>query len=429
MNREHLAEQWSTEGRRYAKAINEMVEFARQHGWDAWKAEEAKDGRDPALAEQVLGLLRQANEEGDVDRFRRDFPPAHAPFVASFEGRCDYIDHLVWLDSRRLAFVVGSRWRSQRGYLLDAESERLTALEDVRGLGISPDRTHVARATAAGIELRRGFDGPVTGVFDWPDAFDPEPDHDRKVRTLERLLVFPAGDRVLLVTEEGVFLASAGANRRIHPLPDPEDNAWTPHVDMVHATISPDGELICVGDQCSKHLILDSTGAEIGRVGTASEYPHHAAFSADGSVLALNSCHMYHGGTIAVPTSRVRGIETAAYLFGEDLREPCRLIDDAMRVYASDVLGDCFLFGEAGGYVRAVSLDGVDVWQHFCGSTISSLAVSPDHRTLAVGSASGMLHVIDLDCEQADPFQIGTAAHVERRRYVFWRDQPVPLRW
>ncbi len=424
-SRSTLSNEWTSEGLRFARAVNEMVDFATTHGWEAWKGEEPQDGRSAKLADRVLDLLREANSDDTVDQFRADFPPAHTPFAESLHLRATDVDQLVWVDDSRLAFVVGTPWTAQRGYILDLDSEQLTALEDVRGLGVTFDREHFARVSSTGIEVHLGWEGPVSARLPFPRSWSG----DTPLRALERCLVMPGGERVVTVTSEGIFLIDASGARRLHPEPDPDNDEWTPYIDMAHAALSPDGELICVGHQCSMHRILDAHGAELASIGMASEYPHHAVFSHDGEVLAVNSCHFYNGGTIVVPVEAARGLNTETFLGFEDLPSPCRLLDGGMRVYASDVLPGQFLLGDAGGYVRAVTEGGECVWQHFVGSSISGIAASPNRDVLAIGSSSGMLHIIDLNQPEPDQFQIGTAPHVERRRWLFWRDQARPLRW
>ena len=48
-----------------------------------------------------------------------------------------------------------------------------------------------------------------------------------------------------------------------------------------------------------------------------------------------------------------------------------------------------------------MSEDGEFLWEHLVGSSVSGIAVSPDRSVMAIGSSSGMLHVVDLD--QARP--------------------------
>jgi hypothetical protein len=54
--------------------------------------------------------------------------------------------------------------------------------------------------------------------------------------------------------------------------------------------------------------------------------------------------------------------------------------------------------------------------------------VSPNGKRLAVATAAGYLQIIELDTGDPDPFQIGTATHRERIRFVRWQGSGL-LRW
>lgn len=138
----------------------------------------------------------------------------------------------------------------------------------------------------------------------------------------------------------------------------------------------------------------------------------------------LQSCHFCNGATVGAPLTDLRGLELNAH--DEDAR--LRFVQGDMRVYASDWIGDAFAFGEAGGYVRAVTPDGDERWRHVVGSTVGGIALSPDGRTLAIATAAGFLSLVDTRPEAPDPTSIGTAGFAERLRYVTWRGESV-WRW
>ena len=290
--RKSLSAKWTKEGRSYTSAINDMVRFGLEHGWDKWKGEEPEDSRSPAMARRVLKFLREANRRGSVDEFRRDFPPAHAPFADGLSEKGTHIAHMVWLGDSEIAFVVGTAWTSIQGFVLDLESESLTAVEDLRGLAASHDRRYLARVSSDRISVSEGWGGPMIADLRLPRAWD---DDEGLICDFDQLRVFPDGQRVVAACRDGVFLIDASDCRRIHPVADSNDPDWHPYSDMRHVALSPDGTLICVGDQDSMHRVLDGTGKEVGLVGLASSYAHHAAFSDDGAVLAMNSCHFYNG--------------------------------------------------------------------------------------------------------------------------------------
>jgi DNA-binding beta-propeller fold protein YncE len=196
---------------------------------------------------------------------------------------------------------------------------------------------------------------------------------------------------------------------------------------MVHAAMSQDGRLLAAGYQSSLHYVFDGETYEIiGEVGHWSEYPHHTVFSDDESLIAFNSCHFYNGVTIGVPTSLLPGLKTEPYDREDERIVP---LQSGARVYAAVARRDEFIVGDALGYLRAFDNKGRFRWQHFIGSTVGDIDIGPDGRRLVVSTYAGFLCFIGLDTGEADPYQIGTATHRERRRWLFWRQENGPLRW
>jgi hypothetical protein len=196
-------------------------------------------------------------------------------------------------------------------------------------------------------------------------------------------------------------------------------------VSMAHGAISPDGQLIVVGHQDSAHLIFDAELKPVGRVGPHGEYPHFAWFSADGSKVALNACHLYSGTSIGVPVSALRGLATDSY----DEHPSIRTLEDGARVYAAVSRARETIIGDAHGYLRAFDWEGQPLWRHFLGSTICAASLSPDQRRLAVSTYAGILHVLDLDAGEHDLFSIGNSSIRELYRWIFWKQEAQPLKW
>jgi WD40 repeat protein len=194
---------------------------------------------------------------------------------------------------------------------------------------------------------------------------------------------------------------------------------------MDHAAVSPDGKLIALGSQDSTHLVFNDRYEQIADIGPQSSYPHYAAFSADGSVLAFNSCHFYNGMTVGVPVKFLQNLKTEAYK--EDARTP--IVQGGARVYAAAARKDEFIIGDAHGYVRAFSTDGKARWQQFVGSSIGDIDLSKDGKTMAVSSYAGFLTVFNMDAGRQEAHQIGNGNHLERRLWVFWKGEPAPLIW
>jgi hypothetical protein len=194
---------------------------------------------------------------------------------------------------------------------------------------------------------------------------------------------------------------------------------------MEHGAVSPRGDLVLAGCQDSKHLVFDSDLKLIAEVGPFSEYPHFAWFSADGTLAAFNACHFYNGASVAVPVEEIGDLDTDYY----ENHSSVRMLQQGARVYAAVARDDEFIVGDAGGYLRAFDLQGNFRWQHFIGSTIAAMDLSPDKQKLAVTSYAGFLSVLQLDAGERDPWAIGTASHRELRRWLFWKGEDAPLKW
>lgn len=83
---QELKEKWQSQGENYAQAVNEMVAFAEEHGWENWKGKEPEDKRSD-IAPEVFSLLKKANQENQVEAFRENFPPAFLPFAEMLEEK------------------------------------------------------------------------------------------------------------------------------------------------------------------------------------------------------------------------------------------------------------------------------------------------------------------------------------------------------
>jgi hypothetical protein len=207
----------------------------------------------------------------------------------------------------------------------------------------------------------------------------------------------------------------------IHPVPDPEDKDWSSYIDMEHAALSYDNNFIAVGDQTSAHRILNRAGNHIATIDPQSSYPHYAFFSKDEQQVLLNSCHLYTGATISVPTAGIPNINTGVARH--------TIIDKNCRVYAAVATSEHYIFGDAAGHIQAFDKEGKKCWHYFVGSTITSMTLSEDEKTLWVASCSGMIHKLKLNEGQRDNHTIGNGNHYEEFRVIFWKNEPQALVW
>ncbi|MFC2750155.1 MAG: PQQ-binding-like beta-propeller repeat protein [Campylobacter sp.] len=415
--------EWNEKGEKYAKEVNDMVAFAEVHGWDAYKGEDPVDERDgmTQLCEAVFELLKKANECGETEKFRADFPPSNVIFSGEnekFKNKLKNIDQICPLGSENVLFIV-SNDDGKRLYLLEGDRVSEVA-KGVIAVGKSKRNEIYALLNQDEVWLIRGYDGKGGGEPIAKFSHDVELTYDEA-----EILPFNDGSKVLLSCHDGIFLISQSGAKLIHPIYEDEDDDGNAalYIDMANATLSNDNELIVAGEQCGDHALMDSEGERLGGIGAQSSYPHFCLFSADDTQLITNSCHFYNGVTIGVDRALLkRGLEVEAYSYDEEGGQNFTLIDDAMRVYAGVAAQDFYILGDAYGYIKAVGKDGRKIWRHYLGGTIKSMALSEDGGVLFVGTYGGRLHKLRLGAGQ-DSHTIGNGNHKEEFRLIAYEDK------
>lgn len=430
---------WKKKTLKYVELVNAFVERGHREGWENMGDEPKDPGREH-LAADALEAVRKANAGGNLDELREKWPPAHAPLIPLLEDNGQHLPVVCVLDDGSIVARVGSWYEGGRTVQI-ADGE-VTEVPDVGYFGRGPQRRFFGVAREDGITILDGWQGPEVALCPWPTGQEGVPagiapqSWDGPL-VPSRIVPFPDGERVLVASSEGIFVLTASKAHRLLPTETdlkkhfewlrenhPGDDL-TCDLSMEHAAISRDGKWIAVGSQDSTHLVFDQKYGLAADVGNQDSYPHHAAFSADQSLVAFNSCHFYNGSTLGVPTTLLPGLRTPP--FEED--ERLRTLEEGSRVYAAASRNDELIFGDAYGYLRCVSLDGERRWEQFIGSTIGDIDVTPDGRTMVASSYAGFLSIFDLDAGHQSPHQIGTGGHRERRRWLFWKNEPEPLRW
>ncbi len=431
-------QQWQSAVLDYARQVNRYVELGLSQGWDGLKEPQlvATEHLLPALLE-ALQAANETNTDASIHAtLRTDWPPAHLPLVPLLDNQAQAISALALLDDSSLLARVGSAY--ERGRLVHIHGSQWHDVIGIDFFGRCPARRYFAFARASGISVHDGWNGPQVAQFTWPTGLEGLP-ADAGFEALEHppvptaLIPFPDGQRVLLVSSDGIFVLAKETTTRLLPRPADirEDlRRGTPADDinlglsMEHGAISADGRWIAVGEQCGGHLVFDSDLQQVAEVGPAGEYPHFALFNSRSDRLILNACHFYNGATLSVSVADLPGLRTDFY--SDDERTP--VVQDGARVYAGVSRGDTFIVGDAYGYLRAFDDLGNERWQHFIGSTICAMDLSANGNTLAVSSYAGFVCLIDLDAGRP-AWQIGTGEHHERQRWLFWKGQSKPLLW
>ena len=417
--------EWNEKGEKYAKEVNDMVAFAEVHGWDAYKGEVPVDEREgmTQLCEAVFELLKDANERGETEKFRADFPPSNVIFEgcedeAGNAGEKDKIgdklgdvDQICSLRGENVLFIA-SNDDGKTLYLLEGECVSEVA-KGVIAVGKSKRNEIYALLRRGEIELVKGYDGKGGGEPIAKFSHDVELTYDEA-----EILPFNDGSKVLLSCHDGIFLISQSGAKLIHPIYEDEDDDGNAalYIDMANATLSNDNALIVTGEQDGDHILMDSEGERLGDIGAQSSYPHFCLFSADDTQLITNSCHFYNGVTIGVDRT---ALKHGAQIYRD---RDFTLVDDEMRVYAGVATQDFYILGDAYGYIRAVGKDGRKIWRHYLGGTIKSTALSEDGSVLFVGTYGGRLHKLRLGAGQ-DSHTIGNGNHKEEFRLIAYEDK------
>lgn len=434
-----LSERWCTAGREYAAAINAFVAKGTADGWDA-AGPEPEELRSEADARAVLALVEQAQAPEDRERVRAMFPPMFAELVKAWKNSAAWIGPVVYVAPGVILARRGDAWAETRTWELREDgSTRLHV--DLRVVGRSPQRRVVALGREEGVELRLGWNGEHLRTLPWPNGSEGVPAGRAAVRftvprQLDEIIPFDDGERAVLVSSAGVFLLAEDGARLLYPdpelmeallgLPDRgDDPLFRVDMRMQHAGVSPDGKLIAVGAQDGRHLVLNADSLEVvARVGPHGEYPHRAWFSEDGQHLALNACHFFNGQTIRVPTRELPGMDTKFYEADPRITP----VHPHARVYGAVGRGTELILGDAYGYLDGVCTETGCTWRHFVGNNITGMDLSPDGKQLAVGTMSGVVHVLGLDVGE-DLYRIGTSTHGESRRWLFLEGEAPPLMW
>jgi hypothetical protein len=175
----------------------------------------------------------------------------------------------------------------EKGQVLRIDRHGMVPVIGLTHFGRCPQRRYFALANADGVRITDGWDGPQMTRLAWPtglenlprgypfEPFDLPP-------TPTALVPLPDGQRVLLVSAEGIFLLASGGATRLLPRQvqiaealatgiDPDDIDL--RLSMAQGAVSPDGRLIMVGEQNSPHLVLNEQLEVIGEIATGSEQP------------------------------------------------------------------------------------------------------------------------------------------------------------
>jgi len=438
MSPDELSALWRERSLEYVAAISECVLRGMRNGEDQ-AGEPPRETRQP-LAGRVIDAVREANKTGELADLRKKFPPAHNPFIELLKENGQHLAPVVLLDDGRILLGIGY----ENGHVVVIEGTKVEKMPGVLTFGRSPNRKYFAVGRAESIDIHDGWGGAKVVSLNWP-TIGPL----KGVQHVEQLVPFPDGQRVVLATPDAILAVGPQHTELLYPrsIEELQDNVGRISLNNPHAAISPDGSLISIGDRLTcMHIIFNDQYEVVGEIyPLVDAAPGCASFSRDGELLTLSSFMLYNGATLVVPTSRFPGLSVSfedleKHWFSkntvtemrqglQDLDRDLVLVDADARVYAAAWRCEEFIIGDASGYLRAFDKTGKFLWQHFIGSSVNGIDLSPDGKTLVVTTYAGFVCILDLDTGEPDPFAISTATHRERRRWLFWRKEPTPLVW
>ncbi|NUU78340.1 hypothetical protein [Paenibacillus xylanilyticus] len=428
---EKIAEKWRKEGKRYAQSVNDFVRRSIA-GEVPDESKLANDGRAEFSAE-VWDMVKKGNVQNDLHRLRKELPAATWPFNETFQSSMQAVRVAGYLDNDTVVFNSG--FLTDKGCVYTGDHEHVRSFPQYQFAGQSPDGEQYALAGTEGIRVitqpDRHLEGKEVAMFRWDDIqsaihqalprIESLADCEYPERTLEGLIPFDRGQALIILSHYGIYLVEHGKVSPMHPDPAEveEHELEDTQISMGHAAVSQDGRWIAFGSQVSDHMLLDRERHHTYALYPESSYPHHAVFTRDHQYVWFNACHFYNGVTMQVNLDEVEGNES---------KEDWPMMDESARVYAAVEIPQGMVLGDAYGYLKCVDKKGQEVWRHFVGSTIYSLAISPDQSKLAVGTYGGMVHILNLHSDRMDDYSIGTGTLRELERFVVWRGEE-PLRW
>lgn len=222
MDQQHTQQQWQQAVIAYAQAVNDYVAQGRAQGWD--DLEEPLPQATEHLLDAWLQALQAANRPGveasEQQAFREAWPPAHHPLLPLIKEHGQGIGNVLLLEDGSLLARIGMP--HDKGQVVRIDNLGVTPVIGVDHFGRCPARRYFALANAEGIRVTDGWGGPQVLRLSWPTGLEGLPpgypfEPFELPPTPSALIPFPDGQRVLLVSAEGIFLLARHGATRLLP--------------------------------------------------------------------------------------------------------------------------------------------------------------------------------------------------------------------
>jgi hypothetical protein len=440
--------QWNKRGRGTNARVCEILDDVIDRGKPGKPF--PADDREKELADAVLAEVVALNAAGRWQEARAKFDPAHAPFVGHMEGTVlQGITQAVFLGPD--AFLVRLGDETQDVQVFHLEGGKVEALPGVLGFCISRDRRHLALATRESVLVYAGWKGEVVARMPWPDDKPICPwrmsvsddgttvtlGNDALGLWLCRQVAKQKPKWVKLAPRDGLLASDEADEDEDQDDDEDEDEDDGDTIDVLHAAISPDGGFVALGWQDAPGHVIEKIGDDLSlerwaMVEPRSDYPYHVLFTDDSSHALFNSRHMQSGVTVYASLSSLKGL--GAY---EDLPDDCHDTDEYLRAYGMVLLPKeveaqnepvAWIGGQGWSHAAPLS-GGKPAFTHLFGSSLHAFDYDPASKRALVGSASGMLHVLDPFARADEGTAQGYHPRRELYRWIFWDTLKHPIRW
>lgn len=442
---DEVSKRWITEGKQYKKQLNAFLDAIYKGGEGPEEPQETRGD----LAEMVYHKAIELNKKGEHKKLRELFPPAYEPFQQFYDGIARSINQVIVLKDNTIVVRAGGNVYVDDGNVYVLENDKITEQKGVLAIGISANKEYVAKVTKNEIQVYQDWKGLPIATFKYPKGYGKATEKINVANFEEEGIlilnveVFNDGKRVLLVTNNGVFILKTNESECILPtqemLPEfikefyeeyEESETFEVSLDYSHASLSPDNTKIATGFQMSEHFIFEDKENGFEKTGTIqarSEYPHAVGFHDKLNHIALASCHYQQSGVVGMDLKNLP--ITANTSWYEELDEKFDKIHDNMWIFSILPYKEGYLLGANNGYLWYINPKNTNnkAYLHL-GGTIMSMDYSADKKYLVIGTFSGYIIKLDLTVSERDETLVTDMNVKETNRWVIWQDIE-PLIW
>ncbi len=204
VSNKNMQQEWMQKTLSYADYINECVSKRRSaESQDELETHLRAQSREH-LVSTLIDEIKAANQNGNFDQLRTDWPLAYEPLLPMIRQKGQVIPVVCLLPDNRILARIGEP--AEPGYVVEIQDEQITTYHDICFFGYCSQHRYFAVATASGVSLTEGWQGEELSFFEYPkgnegvsDEFQSKPINQRPIPT--RLIPFLMGIKSYLSVE------------------------------------------------------------------------------------------------------------------------------------------------------------------------------------------------------------------------------------